>query len=345
MGLVRVLFAACLSIVSMQTLPANAQQESSDWKWGLEVYGWLPDINSTLGDGTEVEISQTDILENLEFTLQGNINATRGNWTVFADSVLLQLGSDDTASSSRSFKAITSNIEDSLSDEISFSKRVGLAQVDVRANAQFDLDFDAGIELETLSSVSADVRLRSAVSAFGAGYKFFQNGRTTLTAIGGVRYLYLDVEADVDVEVELEGEFDADVEGEISGEIEVEVKTPFSKETSRREGDVQFSEEVSRNFSRSVVRQVSFDASEHNWDGIIGIQGATKLDDKWTLLYYADIGTGDSEYTAEAKVGLSYAMNNFDLTFGYRYLHYELDSLVLDELDVSGPYIGAIFRF
>ena len=66
---------------------------------------------------------------------------------------------------------------------------------------------------------------------------------------------------------------------------------------------------------------------------------------KWTLLYYADIGTGDSEYTAEAKVGLSYAMNNFDLPFGYRYLHYELDSLVLDELDVSGPYIGAIFRF
>jgi hypothetical protein len=125
----------------------------------------------------------------------------------------------------------------------------------------------------------------------------------------------------------------------------VEIETPFGSGEASREGSTGFSGELSRNFSQSLERKVSFDASEHNWDGIIGVQGATKLDEKWTLLYYADIGTGDSKYTAQAKVGLSHALDKFDLSFGYRYLHYELDSPLLDELDVSGPYVGAIFRF
>lgn len=346
MTLIRVFFATCVSLVSILTLPANAQQNNTDWKWGLEVYGWLPDINSTLGNGTDFKISQTDILDNLEFTLQGNIFANKGNWTIFADTVLLQLGADDDADFSRSFETSTSqSIEESVSEALSFSGPLGLVNVNVNANAQLDIEGDAGIKLDTLLYVSADVRLRSAISTFGAGYTFFQRGNTTLTAIGGVRYLYLDVDTDVDVQVELEGEFDAEVEGEVSGEIEVEVETPFGSGETSREGSAQFSGELSRNFSQSLRQQVSFDASDHNWDGIIGIQGATKLNEKWTLLYYADIGTGDSQYTAQAKVGLSYALNNFDLTFGYRHLHYELDSPVLDELDVSGPYVGAIFRF
>lgn len=327
-------------------LPACAQDDGSDWKWGLEVYGWLPNINTATGNGAELEISQTDILDSLDFTLQGNISATKGNWTVFADSVLMKLSSDAQASSSRIFEASTSqSIEDSLSKAISFSGPLGLIQVDVNAAGQFEIALDAGIELETFSTVSADVTLRSAISTVGAGYTFFQGRNTTLTAVGGVRYLYLDVEADVDVQVELEGDFDAEVEGAISGEIEVEVETPFGSGKTSRKAREQFSRALSRDLSLSLERQLNFDAGGKNWDGVIGIQGATKIDDKWTLLYYADIGTGDSEYTAQAKLGLSYALNKFDLTFGYRYLHYALDSTVLDRLNVSGPYVGAIFRF
>ncbi|KUJ79234.1 hypothetical protein [Ruegeria profundi] len=345
MALARILFAASV-FVYLLAFPAGAQQKTGDWKYGLEVYGWLPDISSTLSNGAESEISQTDILENLEFALQGNIFATKGNWTVFADTVLLQLGAYDDADSSQSFETSTSqSIDDSVSESLSFSGRLGLVNLNVNANARLDIEGDVGIQLDTLLDVSADVRLRSAISTFGAGYTFYKHGNTTLTAIGGVRYLYLDVETDIDVQVELEGELDADVEGEVSGEIEVEVETPFGSGRATREGGTEFSRELSQNFSQSLEQQVSFDASDRNWDGIIGIQGATKLDEKWTLLYYADVGTGDSEYTAQARVGLSYALNNFDLTFGYRYLHYELDSPVLDALDVSGPYVGALFRF
>ena len=345
-GRISSFFVACASLMPALALPSSAQEENSDWKWGLEVYGWLPNINSTLGSGKEFEISQTDILDNLDFTLQGNIYSTKGNWTFFADGVLLQLGADDEASSSQTFEARTSSsIGDSVSEAISFSGPLGLINVDVNARGQFDVDFDAGVELETFSAVSADVKMRSDISTFGAGYTFFQGRKTTLTAIGGVRYLYLDVEVDVDVQVELEGEFTSDVEGEISGEIEVEVETPFGSGRTSRETSTEFIGGLSKNFSLSLEKQLSFDAGGHNWDGIFGIQGATKLDDKWTLLYYADIGTGDSDYTAQAKIGLSYALDKFDLTFGYRYLRYALDGPALDELEISGPYVGAIFRF
>ena len=80
----------------------------------------------------------------------------------------------------------------------------------------------------------------------------------------------------------------------------------------------------------------------NNWDGIVGLRGKKEINDKWYANYYADIGTGDSDLTWQAKVGFGYHFNKFTGTFGFRYLRWNFDSSgELDNLRVIGPYLGA----
>lgn len=254
----------------MCTLPAAAQDSVGDWNFGLEIYGWLPDIEITTQSGTEIDLTLSDILDNLDFTLQGTVFASKGDWTMFADGVYLGLG---------------------LTDNISSSEPIGnFGRVDIQVEADIDQD--------------------AFISTFGAGYKFYESQSTKISAIGGLRYLYIDLEVD------------AKLEGNQSVEI------------------------LGREFSRQFEDRLEADGSGSNWDAVIGLQGETKINDDWTFLYYGDIGTGESDYTWQASVGVSYAFENFDLTLRYRYMDFQFEENdVLDELTVYGPQIGIAFTF
>jgi len=81
-------------------------------------------------------------------------------------------------------------------------------------------------------------------------------------------------------------------------------------------------------------------------DVIVGIKGQTKLADKWTLGYYADVGTGESDLTYQALVDFNYSFSKVALGFGYRFLKWELDGKeYLDDFQISGPFVGLIYRF
>jgi len=78
------------------------------------------------------------------------------------------------------------------------------------------------------------------------------------------------------------------------------------------------------------------------WDGIVGLQGKTGINDRWYFDYYGDIGTGQSKLTWQAKAGFGYHFNKWTATFGYRYLRWTYESAeLLDDLTIVGPYIGA----
>jgi hypothetical protein len=82
------------------------------------------------------------------------------------------------------------------------------------------------------------------------------------------------------------------------------------------------------------------------WDGIVGVRGKINLSDKWFLPYYADIGTGQSDLTWQALLGIGYKFKHADVLLAYRYLDYEFDSdYELDDLNVSGPGLGVKFYF
>ncbi len=83
------------------------------------------------------------------------------------------------------------------------------------------------------------------------------------------------------------------------------------------------------------------------WDGVIGVRGELGMGQgNWSIPYYFDIGTGDSDQTWNAFIGLAREYNWGDLLIAYRHLEYDQgkDSL-LQDFSFSGPAVGARFRF
>jgi opacity protein-like surface antigen len=82
-------------------------------------------------------------------------------------------------------------------------------------------------------------------------------------------------------------------------------------------------------------------------DGIVGARGDVNIDENWHLPYYVDIGTGDSDLTWQVMAGVGYRINqSVDLGITYRYLEWQFeDNALLNDLNFSGPLIGARFRF
>jgi hypothetical protein len=83
------------------------------------------------------------------------------------------------------------------------------------------------------------------------------------------------------------------------------------------------------------------------WDGIIGVRGHVKFGDgKWSVPYYADVGTGSSDRTWQALAGISYAFNWGELMFMYRHLAFDEGSDgLMQDFSFSGPGLGARFHF
>ncbi len=81
-------------------------------------------------------------------------------------------------------------------------------------------------------------------------------------------------------------------------------------------------------------------------DGIVGIRGNVKLSDNWYLPYYADIGTGGSEFSYQLFAAIGYRFSWGDIRLGYRHLQFEMDDdEIMQDLQISGPVLGVGFRF
>jgi len=83
------------------------------------------------------------------------------------------------------------------------------------------------------------------------------------------------------------------------------------------------------------------------WNGIVGLKGHASLGERWYMPYYVDVGGGDSELTWQATAGIGYRAGRvWDLALVYRHLEWDLDStLVIDDINISGPTLGVIFRW
>ena len=82
------------------------------------------------------------------------------------------------------------------------------------------------------------------------------------------------------------------------------------------------------------------------WDGVVGVRGYLNLTDRWFMPYRLDIGTGDTDYSWHALGGIGYKFDKFKMLAAYRYMKWEFDNdSALDDLEISGPLVGAIFTF
>jgi hypothetical protein len=95
-------------------------------------------------------------------------------------------------------------------------------------------------------------------------------------------------------------------------------------------------------------RTGSSEVSTDQWDGIVGVKGQLAFggDRKWVVPYYLDVGTGDSDLTWQALLGLGYAFGWGELRVVWRYLDYDLKSgRAIADLNFNGPAFGAALRW
>lgn len=85
---------------------------------------------------------------------------------------------------------------------------------------------------------------------------------------------------------------------------------------------------------------------EDYWDAVVGIAGRTAFNDRWFLQYLADIGTGQSEMTWQAGLGIGYNLGRSDIVLGYRQMEWDLpDDDLIDEYTMAGPILLWNYRF
>jgi hypothetical protein len=99
-----------------------------------------------------------------------------------------------------------------------------------------------------------------------------------------------------------------------------------------------------------MTRNFSPSGSTDFWDGIVGLIGNVKLNEKWYLPYQGDIGGGDTDLTWQLFGGVGYKFDNFDLVVGYRHREWDFDSSdkggeLLNDLYISGPMVGLRYPF
>jgi hypothetical protein len=76
-------------------------------------------------------------------------------------------------------------------------------------------------------------------------------------------------------------------------------------------------------------------------DAVIGLRSTVKLNEKWYMPIYADVGDGDSDGTWQVLAGIGYRSGNWNTALAYRYLDYRFDDIkALSGLVVKGPQLN-----
>lgn len=89
--------------------------------------------------------------------------------------------------------------------------------------------------------------------------------------------------------------------------------------------------------------KVSTDSS--NWDGIVGLRGRAALGNtRWFVPFYADVGTGESDLTWQAMLGVGYRFDWGEMALAWRALNYRFDGGDVD-LTMNGPGLSVGFRW
>lgn len=94
-----------------------------------------------------------------------------------------------------------------------------------------------------------------------------------------------------------------------------------------------------------LLRSQKVSSDESQWDGIVGVRGQILFPEtRWFLPYYADVGTGSSNWTWQVFAGLGYRLDWGEVTLALRSLSYDFDDKDAD-IRFTGPGLGVGFRW
>ena len=78
---------------TMALSPAYAQSDD-DWQYAGSINLWGAGIQGTAQNGTEIDVSFSDILDALDFTFMGTFEAQNSRWSLLGDYIYLKVSAD-----------------------------------------------------------------------------------------------------------------------------------------------------------------------------------------------------------------------------------------------------------
>jgi hypothetical protein len=94
-----------------------------------------------------------------------------------------------------------------------------------------------------------------------------------------------------------------------------------------------------------LFRQRSVSLDQDVWEGIVGLRGQILFPGSdWYVPFYADVGSGGSNWSWQAMLGLGYRFDWGEVTLAYRALSYDFDQNDAD-LTLYGPGLGVGFSW
>jgi len=90
----RTFLALAMAICSF-CIPAKTAAADDGWKADATIYGWMAGIAGTSATGGDIDIPINDILNNLDMTFMGCLEARNGKWGLPGDVVYLKISAGD----------------------------------------------------------------------------------------------------------------------------------------------------------------------------------------------------------------------------------------------------------
>jgi hypothetical protein len=149
---------ALLLATALPTTAAAAGGEQ--WEYDATTYLWGAGIKATTPTGGDIDISFSDIVDDLDMAFMGDFGAHKGKWSLLANAIYLDVSQGG----------------------------AGRETIPVLGGA-FVIN----------TTVSADLDMKAWITAFGGGYNVVDNERATLDLVGGARYFWLDIDLKLDL--------------------------------------------------------------------------------------------------------------------------------------------------
>ena len=86
--------ALCASLLSLVAAPLQAETDN-DWQFSAKAYLWAADIGGKTGAGDSLDVSFSDVFDNLETGFMGAFEARKGKWLVLTDLIYLDVSASD----------------------------------------------------------------------------------------------------------------------------------------------------------------------------------------------------------------------------------------------------------
>jgi hypothetical protein len=171
-------------ILALNLSSAQAAADSSgneSWQFNGAIYLWGASIGGTTSGGDDIDISFSDLIDNLDMAFMGTLGAQKGKWTLLTDVIYLNVSNSQTSTANLIDRPVTAKLD------------VGLTAWIVNAAGAYAIHESERTRLELLGGarylyVKPDLEFRiSEIGPFGPWRERVAESDDFLDAVVGLR--------------------------------------------------------------------------------------------------------------------------------------------------------------